>query len=114
MGMSHVYLFIRTDLSREQQIIQASHVMHVVGLKQKDRKDVSSLVLIGIKDKEELHQLNHWLNDQKIPFESFFEPDINEYTAIATHPRIGEAEREPFKYFDLLRFDVEQLEQIES
>lgn len=48
--MSYTYLFIRTDLSVPQQIIQTAHAMEKVASGTRD----SSAVLFSVKDEAEL------------------------------------------------------------
>jgi hypothetical protein len=84
--MSHSYIFVRKDLSLEQQIVQAAHALHLVGLKQEDRRDSPSIVLIGVEDLWELQEVSAFLNANRIEYEMFYESYLQECTAIATHP----------------------------
>jgi hypothetical protein len=99
----YTYLFIRKDLPMVQQIIQTAHAIHQMGTKQGD-KTIPHATLIGVDDKHELLELAAYLKDQKIKYEMFFEPDIDEYTAIATYPLKGH-QRDPLQGFELLRID---------
>ncbi len=94
------YLFIRTDLSHPQQIVQASHAALEAGNRFGPH---SHLVLIGLKDEQALLQAAAQLDDHGIDHEKFFEPDNQAgYTALCTRPLQGE-ERKPLKRFRLLK-----------
>ena len=71
----YTYVFIRTDLSYAQQIVQASHATLEAGFKFEQPEEISS--------------------ENNIEHEMFYEPDIEQYTAIATRAMYGE-EREIF------------------
>jgi len=75
----------------------------MVGLNQEDRKLIPNAVLIGAKDSKELVDICQYLEYNRIPFEMFWEPDINEYTAIATHPLKGKI-RNKLKHYKLLKY----------
>jgi hypothetical protein len=96
-----MYIFIREDLIPEQMIVQASHAAHMVGCAQKD-KEIPHVVLIGAKDVNEIIDISGWLSRENIAHEMFYEPDIGEYTAIATHSLRG-PERIPFVDFETLK-----------
>ena len=104
--MSHSYIFIRKDLSREQQIVQAAHALHLVGLKQEDRNDSPSIVLIGVENLRELQETNAYLNSMKIEHEMFYESWIDECTAIATHP-LPQEKRYLLSGFKTLKYATE-------
>lgn len=48
------------------------------------------MVLFSVKDEDELLKVNRYLWDYSIRRTTFFEPDIREYTSIATEPLRGE------------------------
>lgn len=94
------YLFIRTDLSYPQQIVQASHAALEAGNRFGPH---SHLVLIGLKDETALVKAAAQLDENGIEHEMFFEPDNQAgYTALCTRPLQGE-ERKPLKRFPLLK-----------
>ncbi len=94
------YLFIRTDLSHPQQIVQASHAALEAGNRFGPH---SHLVLIGLKDETALIKAAAQLDENGIDHEMFFEPDNQAgYTALCTRPLQGE-ERKPLKRFPLLK-----------
>lgn len=102
----YIYIFVRQDLSREQQLVQASHATLVLGNKLK-RDDVSELyfTVIGIPQLIDFKNVIKSLNAHGTKYETFYEPDQgNTLTAIATHP-IPKDQRGKLKDFKLLRFE---------
>lgn len=98
MNTPYTYMFIRTDLTVPQQIVQASHAALQAGAKFGLH---SHLVLIGVKDQDRLHHVAKMLDERDILFEMFHEPDNNAgYTALCTQPLTGEARR-PLRQFQL-------------
>lgn len=89
MSSEYIYLFVRKDLSAQQQIIQTAHAIHQVGQNVKS-SDVPNAVLFGASDEDELMRIQSHLASNDVAFEMFFEPDVQAYTAIATHPIEGE------------------------
>lgn len=101
---SYVYVFVRQDLSREQQLVQAAHATLVLGSKLKN-KDVSELyfTVIGVACLTDFTKVIHDLKKHGTKYEFFYEPDQgNTLTAIATHP-IPKADRGKLKDYKLLR-----------
>lgn len=99
--MSHMYTFIRTDLSVPQQIVQHGHATYMVGNYIKN-DDIPSIVLIGADDEDGILKISQYLSDNNIEHKTFFEPDIDQFTSIATTPLSGK-DRLLFKKFKLLR-----------
>lgn len=98
-----MYIFIREDLSKPQQIVQASHAALEAGFTFQKPKTTTHIVLIGTKNQAELRETAEYLERHGIEFEMFFEPDYDTgYTAIATRPLFGK-ERRPLKRFQLLK-----------
>lgn len=88
MDKEYVYIFVRQDLSNEQQLVQAAHVTLVLGSKLK-HKDVSELyfAVIGIPQLSDFCGVMKDLHTHGTKYECFYEPDQgNTITAIATHP----------------------------
>ena len=102
MDTPYTYIFIRKDLSVEQQIVQASHAALEAGFRFTQPEKTSHIVLIGIDGQEELEKISSYLIDENILHEMFFEPDYDGYTSIATQPIFGE-QRKPLKKFPLHR-----------
>jgi len=101
----YVYIFVRQDLSREQQLVQAAHATLVLGNKLK-RTDVNELyfTVVGIPQLIDFRSVMNDLNAHGTKYETFYEPDQgNTLTAIATHP-ILRSERGILKDYKLLRF----------
>jgi len=97
MSDKYVYLFIRKDLSVQQQIIQTAHVNHQMAVNLEDR-EMPNAVLIGADDLLHLQDISDHLSVYGVEHEVFFEPDINEITAIATYPLAGDS-RKPLRIF---------------
>jgi len=100
MSDKYMYLFTRRDLSPQQQIIQTSHITHIIGKKQ-ECDSVPNAVLIGAKNEGDLMAIKEYLEYFDIAHEIFYEPDISQHTAIATYPLQGE-QRTPLRKFDLM------------
>jgi hypothetical protein len=87
-------------------IVQSAHAAHLVGLEQTDRTVVPHVCLIGVRDWQELSEIEDYLVDQKIDYKIFYEPDIKQHTALATFPLRG-PEREPLSHFETLKLTKE-------
>lgn len=100
MDTPYTYLFIRRDLSKPQQIVQASHAALQAG----NRFGAHShLVLIAVESEDELTKAADHLEQHDIEFEMFHEPDFDTgHTAICTRPLAG-AERRPLRRFQLMK-----------
>jgi hypothetical protein len=101
------YIFVRQDISPEQQLIQFGHVCCVMGKYLPSNVCPHSLhfVGIGVRDEFELTEVIDLIrcNNQVAYF--FQEPDINgEITAVASSPVKGEC-REAFSSFQTLKFN---------
>ena len=87
---TYVYIFVRKDLEKVQQLVQAAHVTMVlgqdVGIKDHDASRQHFCVL-GVGDLAALNDVHDFLVNKKIAHKYFKEPDIgNQMTAIATVP----------------------------
>ncbi len=106
MSDFYIYLFIRTDLSVPQQIVQTAHAIYEVGRELPQLPPGAALspnaVLIGAESEEELRMLGDYLTKHEIKYHKFFEPDINAHTAIATYPISGD-KRIPLNGFPTLK-----------
>lgn len=100
----YVYIFVRQDLSREQQLVQAAHVALVLGNKLNCPKvDDIYFQVCGVPQLIDFRGVMDTLNTRSLKFETFYEPDQgNTLTAIATHP-IPKDERGNLRDFPLLR-----------
>lgn len=98
-----MYIFIRQDLTKCQQIVQAAHATHQAGIRFGDTELPTHFVLIGVKDQNELLKTSQYLLQNGIEYEMFHEPDFDTgYTAIATIPLIGE-QRKPMRKFQIMK-----------
>lgn len=101
MENPYMYIFVRNDLSHPQQIVQAAHSAYEMG-RAADGDVIPNVVLIGVSNEDELMDTMSYLVDQGIDHTTFFEPDVDSFTAIATRPLTGE-DRKPLKRFKLKR-----------
>lgn len=105
MDTPYTYLFVRTDLSIPQLIVQASHAALEAGFRFARPDATPHLVLIGVNDQDQLKQTADYLGRHGIEFEMFHEPDYDTgYTSIATKPLFGK-ERNPLKKYKLFKGD---------
>jgi hypothetical protein len=98
----YIYLFVREDLSKSQQIIQTAHAVDKLKHGYEEEDQVSNMVLIGAKNEQELIGIARYLDTHEIDFEFFNEPDMaDQYTSIATIPLAGK-NRKPLSKFQLM------------
>lgn len=100
MSNKYMYLFTRKDLSPQQQIIQTAHSAHIIG-KNQECDSVPNAVLIGAKNEVDLMAIKEYLEYFDIAHEIFYEPDVDQHTAIATYPLEGK-QRIPLRKFELM------------
>lgn len=84
----YTYIFVRQDISPEQQLVQAAHVALVLGSKLKPEQ-VQNLyfTVIGIPNLKAFSPLMKQLGRLNIDFTTFYEDDLgDEMTALATWP----------------------------
>ena len=95
-----MYIFIRQDIPIADQLVQACHSCAEAG-KSFLPDPHTHMVLIGIKNQEQLLNITNILKDNNIRYEIFWEPDDNmHHTAICTEPIKGE-QRKLFKKYKL-------------
>lgn len=104
----YVYIFVRQDISPEQQLVQSAHATYKLGCSvskgHKEIADNTAFVVIGVKNQEALMAASEILSRFSLSYEMFSEEDLNfELTAIATHP-LDENTRFPLLAFKTLRF----------
>jgi len=100
MAKPYVYVFVRQDMSKEYQIVQACHAC----LEVEKVPAETHLILIGVKNQLELLEVAEKLTAKAIGFEMFFEPDYETgHSALTTEPIYG-ARRLVFKKYKLLKF----------
>lgn len=93
----YVYMFVRGDLSHPQQIVQTAHAVEEI-TRRHQSDGTNHMVLCDAKDEDSLFDISVWLAKHEIEHHTFYEPDIDGYTAIATRPLRGD-ERRPLKKF---------------
>lgn len=99
---TYVYVFVRTDLPLQQQMVQASHAALESGIVFGAKSnEPSSLIMLAVKDKEALLNAEEHCLHQGIETEMFFEPDWEYgFTAFATEP-LTQEKRHHLKGFPL-------------
>ena len=106
MSDYYAYIFVRQDISPEQQLIQFGHAACVMGKNLPDEVCPKSLnfVGIGVKTEYDLFMAMDRMVRSDVSYHAFTEPDLrNEITAVASVPVKGTA-REAFKKYNTLRF----------
>lgn len=100
----YVYAFVRRDLSRAQQAVQACHACIEVARSLIPPCDEHPyLVLIGVKSEPSLRTVLYRLDRLGIACQPFHDSDLeNALTAIATEPVRGE-QRRHFRRYQCLR-----------
>lgn len=120
---NYVYIFVRQDISPEQQAVQAAHVTMKLGYQMRSNAEVeysfpnesthqlswadpndTYFTLVGVRNLDALNAVDSILATYNMEYEVFFEPDLNfgEITAIAVYP-LPEDKRGPLLAFNLLR-----------
>ena len=91
-GTPYVYVFIRKDLSFPQQVVQSAHAAIEAAKSFLDNElDHPHLVVLGVKDQQQLYKSAQKLDRAGVQYRIFTEPDRNgEATALATEPIFGE------------------------
>lgn len=102
--MHKLYVLIRGDLSKSQQAAQGCHA--VAEFMRYSNKmpcncgrcsDVywenNTIVLLKVKNLDELHVWNQRIGERNFPMDVFYEPDISEDTALAAYDWDGELEK---------------------
>jgi hypothetical protein len=108
MSEYYSYIFVRQDISPEQQLIQFGHAACVMGKNLPEHICPHNLnfVGIGVPNEPSLIKALFHIYDNDIGHHKFYEPDINnELTAIASSPIEGE-KRIVFKNYKTLRFST--------
>ena len=103
MSNPYMYLFVREDLSKPQQIVQAAHAVDELnkGLDEVTER-TNFMVLCPAYDEWELYDISLYLKSCNIKFHMFYETDIEGHTAIATEPLVGE-QRIPMQRFSTMK-----------
>jgi len=101
MTKPYTYIFIRTDLSYAQQIVQAAHTTLEAG-RNFECSEISSIVLFGVNDENELLDAGLHMRRNGIKYHDFYEPDIGQFTALASEPLYGD-DRESMQIYKTYR-----------
>lgn len=84
----YVYIIVREDLSKPQQIVQSSHAaIEAARFYLTENSKHPFVIVCGIPSEEYFQEIFQYLECKSIKFQIFREPDIgNKITAIATQP----------------------------
>lgn len=97
-----MYVFIRRDLPRPQQVVQACHAIIEATKQFPPPEQHPNVIVLGIKDEKRLASIRDELNRHGIGHIPFHEPDMdNSLTSIATEPVDG-LRRNYFRKYRLL------------
>ena len=101
----YVYIFVRQDLSKEQQLVQAAHVALVLGNRlNRPKADDIYFQVCGVPQLIDFAPLMKDLNKYGVKYETFYEPDQGHtLTAIATYPTPKD-QRGMLRNYKLLKF----------
>jgi hypothetical protein len=105
----YLFIFVRQDISREQQAVQAAHATFkagcIAGKTGEADPNTTNFVLIGVEDEAALVEAREKLYDRGISYAEFVEPDLdNSLTAIASQP-LKEHRKRFLKRYKLLSFE---------
>lgn len=86
-----LYVVVREDLSSGYQIAQAIHAKDLFthehsAIETEWYKNSNTIVVLNVKHEKELFFLVDKLKEKSIKYSLFWEPDINEHTALAIQP----------------------------
>jgi hypothetical protein len=102
--MSYIYTFIRKDISTAQKIVQIGHACFEAGKRFKEPHGISSLILLGAEDEDDLKSIARKLDERGIDFYMFYEPDNSMgYSAICTKPITEGRDRTFFRKWNLFK-----------
>ena len=104
----YIYVFIRTDISLEQQMVQANHAAAEAGrLFYRPDHGIASLVTLAVRNPARLAKAQRRLESLGLEHTVFFEPDWQMgYSAIGTRP-VLEHERRHFREWQLWKPQVQ-------
>ena len=97
----YTYCFIRKDLPRHYQIIQACHATQEITKTVTQPDGVSHFILFEVRDEVQLTEVKMKLDEKGIGSHMFHEPDHGTgYTSICTEPVVGK-DRNFFRRFKM-------------
>lgn len=90
-ALSKLYVLVRQDLSPGYQIAQSIHAKdqftHMFpSIEKKWYFESNTIVVLGVRNEQELNAFSFLARENNLAFSLFFEPDINENTALALEP----------------------------
>jgi len=100
---TYMYIAVRRDLTRPQQVVQASHAA-IEASKQyhSHEQEHPSVIVLGMKTESKLEKFIEYVKEKSFEHKEFREPDKdNELTAVAVFP-VSESDKELFKKYQLL------------
>lgn len=113
-GRYYTYVFVRQDLTLEQQAVQIGHAMQLSGTKLLDKHDpsVMNMVAVGVPDLGGLQDITGALAILGLHYDGFCESDIGdgdgELTALAVRPvKWNDRRRNELRKYDLLKLNPE-------
>jgi len=81
-----MYVLVRNDLTEAQKAVQGGHALAEYLLKKKHDWNNSTLIYLGVRDKEHLEKWKYKLEKHEILCSIWREPDMNnEITSIAAY-----------------------------
>jgi hypothetical protein len=81
---------VRKDLSISQRAVQGGHALAEFLLHgPKSSWKNGTLVYLGVKNLQQLDRLVYILINENVPFVEFYEPDIDQITAVATDQHVN-------------------------
>lgn len=86
----YMYAFVRKDLPAVQQIIQTAHAVDELRRSVNHHEETSHLILFSVENESELLAVRDFLDTNNVSKHVFYEPDVSQYTAIATEHLVGE------------------------
>lgn len=81
--MKKLFVVVRKDLSHSQRAVQAGHALAEYMLNSSRWKN-STLIYLGVRDLRHLENIIRKLERQDIEHYVFYEPDIDQITALAS------------------------------
>lgn len=98
----YIYVLVRTDLSKPQQIVQSAHAVFEASKTARTYQH-PSIIVCEAKNEKHLLEICKYLHSKNISFSEFREPDIGyELTAIASEP-VYASDRLIFSKFKLVK-----------
>jgi hypothetical protein len=98
-----LYVFVRTDMPVENQIVQVAHACYDAGQRFKTDEYSHTLILLAVPDEAALLKAYAKIRSKNIDLELFFEPDYPfGYNAACTAP-ISALQRRHFSQYFLWR-----------